>query len=240
MAALPDIQHEILPLPYSRISKLLEAGEKVCFPCMIHKPQANQKAQYSQPVIIYPPHVLITTATTKRRLLYKYGEPIPLQQLLADNNYLLALHKSRRFGDTLQPLLDANPAPSNRMLNSNADLGPTTLLRMVSLERAEYTIDYPSILRFYNLQNTALEAIDIAENQQERVLGAIGCSASAPDDFAKRALAQINPALKRQVLHNPEYKQRMSRWFGQHNKDYWSNYKQLILQQPQLVKATSP
>ena len=61
------------------------------------------------------------------------------------------------------------------------------------------------------------------------MLGAIGCSTSAPNNYAEKVLAEINHALKTKVLPSERYQQSQRVWLEQNFADFSSQYERLIL-----------
>ena len=221
--ALIDTVHRYLPefkmqrqvLPQPRISRALERSDNLCFACMIHKPQGEQGAYYSMPTHIYLPHHIIANSQAAQRIMEKYPLPVPLADLLADEGFHFGYPAGRRYG-VLQPLIEGQDSrPGNRLVRSGDD-GPLAILQMIDAQRLDYTIDY-SIIRRYHELNTGrlLQLLPIAENHQQLVHGAIGCSNNA---WGRNVIDKINSIMP-QIRTDADFNQSLDFWF-QHHPQY--------------------
>lgn len=222
---LPELKkiREILPQP--RIGRALERSENLCFACMIAKPQGEQGAYYSLPTHVYTPHQIITNDKTANLIKQRYPQPVPLADLLADEQLQFGYPAGRRYG-VLQPLIEGQDnRPGNRLVRSG-DNGPLAILQMIASERLDYTVDYSMISRYYQLTNGAsLTLLPIAENHQQAVVGAIGCSNSA---WGKSVIEQIN-AVMPQIHADAEFAQSLQLWFEtDDNRSYLRYNKQQL------------
>ncbi len=217
---LPELKkrREILPQP--RIGRALERSENLCFACMIAKPQGEQGAYYSLPTHVYTPHQIITNDKTASLIKQRYPLPVPLADLLADEQLQFGYPAGRRYG-VLQPLIEGQyNRPGNRLVRSG-DNGPLAILQMIASERLDYTVDYSMISRYYQLTNGAsLTLLPIAENHQQAVVGAIGCSNSA---WGKSVIEQIN-AIMPQIHADAEFVQSLQFWFETDNNRAYLRY----------------
>ncbi|MEH8019142.1 hypothetical protein MN202_18040 [Rheinheimera muenzenbergensis] len=209
---VPELKkhREILPQP--RIGRALERAENLCFACMIHKKQSEQGAYYSVPTHVYLPHQIIANNAAAQRIREKYPLPVPLAELLADEEFHFGYPAGRRFG-VLQPLIEGQDSrPGNRLVRSG-DNGPEAILQMIEAQRLDYTIDY-SIIRRYHELNTGqlLQLLPIAENHQQLVHGAIGCSDSS---WGRSVIEKINQAMP-QIRADAEFNQSQDLWFEHH------------------------
>ncbi len=226
--ALPEFEHHKLTMPHTRLGKVMDSGEAACFPCMIHKPYSTNRAKYSNPTVVYPPHVLVMQDKTKRAMLQKFAQPLSLEALLKDGSFIFARHGGRRFSDTLQTIIDKHLDHKGELILRNAEKSTTSIFDMLKLGRADYAIEYPAITAFYNAtQEHRLQTIAIKENREETVLGAVGCSANAPGDFADNTITEINRVLP-QIVINPDYYQEVSRWFQGSDRVYRQWYQAVI------------
>lgn len=205
-------QRQVLPQP--RIGLALERSENLCFPCMIHKAQGEQGAVYSQPTHVYPPHHIISHKKAAEQIKKKYPQPVSLADLLADEDFNFGYPAGRRYG-VLQPFIEGmDNRPGNRLVRSG-DNGPTAILQMISSQRLDYTVDYSFIKRYYELSSgEQLALLAIAENHQQPVYGAIGCSNNA---WGQSVIKQINQVMP-QIRRDKGLQQSLQFWFD--NKNY--------------------
>lgn len=226
--ALPEIEHETLILPHTRLSKYLDEGAKACFPCMIKRSHATDRAMYSRATVVYPPHVLVTAKPFALSQKLNRRTPVSLQQLLVQENAIFAKHGGRKFGSVLDAILSQYSDEADELILRNEGRSTTSILDMLRLGRADFSIEYPAIVNYYNVsQQQHLQAFRIVENGDTPVAGAVGCSASAPDDFARKALANIDTALAAIVV-DKVYQKQVTQWFSRHQMyDTW--YENLVL-----------
>ncbi len=210
---LPDRQPRYLEMPQPRSAQALDNKEPVCFPCMIYKPEGEERAIYSKPTHLYYPHQIITNDSTAKALRALYGEPISLDKLLNDSRFRLGYPTGRRYG-VLQPLLNEH-AP---YLARSGPGGAIAILHMISSGRLDYTIDYPMIAKYFQqLYNRDMVTLAIAENHQQPVAGAIGCANNA---WGRQRIAEINQKMP-QIRRDPEFLEVLKLWHsnGSHNAD---------------------
>lgn len=213
IAALPDIKHSTLEIPGGRVGYMMNQGNPVCFSCMIHASADSEESTYSLPNVVYPPHMLITTDTQRKRLQQLYESPVSISQLLDDDRLIFAKHSGRRFGGSLQPIIDQKSDSDNTLLLHNEGGSTSAILDLIRIGRAQYTIEYSAIVSYYNQNNTQpLVALPIQENAEQLVYGAIGCSTSAKNNFAKNAITAINGAFKT-LLQDDAYRKDIQYWF---------------------------
>lgn len=226
--ALPEIEHEELILPHTRLGKVLDDGAMACFPCMIKRGTGTKRAIYSSPTVVYPPHVLVTTSHFFHKNEFHQMDDISLQDLLTNNNFIMAKHGGRKFGIVLDEVLQKYSDKADELILRNESKSTTSILEMLRLGRADFSIEYPAIINYYNVSQTEpLHTIKIHENRDTPVAGAIGCSTNAPDNFAQRALLEINSALT-QIVIDTTYQQQVSQWFST-DETYNNWYNQLVI-----------
>lgn len=227
IGAIPDVNHQLLALPNLRLKRKMQDGEKICLPCMIHQNDNHSGIIYSDPSIVYLPHVLIMRAPTRERFIHEFSNPTSLESLLESNKYRLGQHSGRKFAADIQSIVDKH---LQRGLEVPNEVGSTTsLLMLVSLNRVDFTIDYPSTLSYYNKTNhKPLSWLPIQENKESVVLGAVGCSGPDGDTFKQEAINKINQALP-DILASEHYQQSVKKWFEDTDPDYLKKYRKYLL-----------
>jgi len=208
---LPQQKASYLQMPQPRIAQALDNKESVCFPCMIHKPAGDDRALYSLPTHLYHPHHIITNETTARTLQALYGHPVSLEKLLGDTRFRLGYPVGRRYG-LLQPLLNEH----DPYLARAGSGGEVAILHMISSGRLDYTIDYPIVANYFErLYNRSMVTLEIAENKQQSVEGAIGCANNA---WGKSKVSEINRVITK-IRQDPELLEVLQLWHsGDDNK----------------------
>lgn len=157
----------------------------------------------------YQPHGIIARPDVARQLRETYGEPVPLKELLASNDFRLGHPAGRQYG-TLQPILDAYEGDNSYRVIRTGEHATTAILEMILAERVHYTIDYHSLLRYYQKSYQGeLEFIEILENQGQMVLGAIGCT---NNDWGRGVIADINANMST-IRQDSRFRQSLDLWF---------------------------
>jgi len=229
-AALPKIDHNLLIIPQARINKMMRDGEKVCFPCMIYRKQGNALATFSQPTIIYPPFVIVANVKTAHKIKAKYGSPLDIKLLLNDPSWLLGREGARRYGETLQPILEQSLAYHKSVLTFTSTESTTALIRMLQKNRIDYIIEYPVNINYQkSLGYTDLEMLGVKQLKNSFIYGAVGCATAAKDNFAINAISAINAALNKSVLVDEEYRKYIKRWMSGSIVNYEQHYLQHVV-----------
>ena len=205
---LPEVEHQILLMPQTRIHQALNNKQALCFPCMIHRPQPTKTAVFSTPTHWYRPQGVITRRALANHLTQQFGSPLVLARLLEAKTFKLGLAAGRRYGE-LESLLE--PYRKNELIRSGDD-GTVALLKMIQSGRIDFTLDYDIILTYLNKtapeQATGLVYVPIIE-LSEPIAGAVGCSNS---DWGKRQIELINKIIP-EVRTDPAFRQSLELWF---------------------------
>lgn len=228
--AAPEIDFDTYVMPQVRFSKLMDDGAKVCFACMIHRDEPTSRATYSIPNIIYPPYVIATTPDIAKLIKLKYGDPVDLSHLMADELLQFGRDSGRKFDSDIQGIVANSEAYKRSVVIFNERGAVTALMRMMGLGRIDYLIDYPSNIKYLNTEvKMPIEMLAIKQVASKYIKGAIGCSTTAPDNFAHEALARINAILKDRVLQSPTYIKHLDFWMSSSFSDYISMYEEIIV-----------
>lgn len=206
---LPQLKHQILVMPQTRIHQALNNKEPLCFPCMIHRSQPTETAVFSQPTHDYRPQGVITRTALANHFTEQFGRPLVLAHLLANPTFKLGLAAGRRYGE-----LESVLAPyRERGLVRSGDDGPVALLNMIQSGRIDFTLDYDIILTYLTKtapeQAKGLVYVPLAELTQP-VAGAIGCSNS---DWGRQQIELINTVLPK-VKTDPQFRKSLELWFS--------------------------
>lgn len=212
---LPNTQKQIDVMPHNRISMSLRNSANTCFPCMIYRPDYQAGVVFSKPTHFYRPHGIITTPTRAEEMREQFGEPIRLAELLRSKNYSFGQPAGRKYG-VLQSYLEQYVLGSSRHVSISGDSNFVQLLTLIMNDRVDFTIDYDIMKRYFErTQNEELAFLPIAENQDQLVLGAVGCSDNA---WGRQAVATINQAIPA-VRDDERFQDVLKLWLGSQDDD---------------------
>lgn len=228
--ALPNINHSKVLLPQKRAGKYLDEGHMACYSCMIHREQKTKRATYSIPTTVYPPFTILSTHEQAKKITQAHGNPVSLISLLTDSGFIFGQNDARKFGSKFEKIAKNTKLYESAALSSTGSHPNYAILTQLQHGYIDYTIDYPFVADYYNQKNQQhIEKLSIGNPKQSMMLGAIGCSTSAPNNYAEKVLAEINHALKTKVLPSERYQQSQRVWLEQNFADFSSQYERLIL-----------
>lgn len=209
-ARLSPLDTTIDVYPQSRINRLIEGTENLCFPCMI-KRQDTDRFVYSKKTTVYPPLGIILRKELLKELYPTPPETLSLRDLLNNDSLIFGFAGARRFPEELQSAIDAHKDDDN-VLALPGVLGPLRLLQQIDFERVHYTLDYPGVLRYFAIKenNQSLTYMLTTEYGEQPVYGAIGCTNNA---WGKRAIRAIDSVLD-EVIADPEYRENQTLWLN--------------------------
>ena len=106
----------------------------------------------------------------------------------------------------------------------------------------DYTIDYPFLADYYNRfsEFDNVVTLPIADHADKLVLGAIGCSTNAPNNFANNALKKINRVLTNSILPSAKYQQTQRVLLENTFAEFDQQYQQQILKLTQPTTLAEP
>lgn len=208
MRALPDVEQSIEYYPQGRIAAQIRQGGNLCFPCMIRNISPADTVVYSDLVLEYPAHGIITRPELAKEFTERFGNPVDLVELLKQRNYRFAQPMGRRYGN-LQPYIDRFLLDSEHFSEVSGKDANANMLAMVNAKRVDFVIDYPMLLNYHNqVLPIDLVFVPIAQNQASKVEGAVGCPATP---WGRRAIELINQAIP-QVRQDPDFQAAKDRW----------------------------
>lgn len=204
--ALPQLHHDVVVMPQSRINNNVEQQDNLCFPCMI-KRESNPYFYYTDQTVEHPPLGIIVSFPTYLHL----GSPssISFAELAADTTLRFGRPAARRYPDALQEIVDKYEN-SDRFFELNGDDATVRVMEQITIKRLDYTLEYPTILRYYRLIHASdrLVFIPTTEIGMEPIPGAIGCT---KNEWGKQAIKYINEGLKA-VMADPDYQAQQAFW----------------------------
>lgn len=216
---------DTLLIPQSRIGKMLASGKSVCFPCMIHNAQDADRIVYSNPALVFPPFVVITTKENASKITGS-NESIDIVELMNDSSWVFGKEAARRYG-ALHSVISSLPAFRNAIFSHNSKDSTTAIAELLSRGRIDYTIDYPTTFELFKRRGyNNLTYIPITQ-ADKFVVGAVGCSAQN-NQFSGEALKRINEALSNKVLRSNSFKKHLDFWMNDY-PDYHLWYEKEVL-----------
>ncbi len=135
----PGVKHEVLIANTKRSWQMLEDGQQVCRANVVRTPEREKLVYFTNTQLSPPPQLVVRRDRLSRLPRNAAGEVL-LPQLLADDSLRGALVDGRSYGTAIDEMLARRPAHSNVSLYSPRDFGGR-LLQMISLDRADYSID---------------------------------------------------------------------------------------------------
>ncbi|RUO60587.1 hypothetical protein [Pseudidiomarina insulisalsae] len=207
--ALPEgTRHRIENYPQGRIAALIRQGENLCFPCMIRKETQSGPVIYSNSVMEYPPHGLITRPELAEEFTKQFGNPVDLVELLKERRYRFGQPLGRRYG-ILEPYLERFLHNTPRFTEVSGSDANANMLAMVNAKRLDFVIDYPLLLNYHNeILPIDLVFLPIKQNFETQIEGAIGCPRTV---WGQRAIDLINEAIPA-VRDDPQFNRTKDRW----------------------------
>lgn len=204
---MPEINHTVEQLPHSRIRMHSEQNENLCFPCMI-KRDSSPVWVYSDITVVHPPLGIIGD----RKRLAPFADKqarISLAKLAADPQLRFGRPAARAYPAPLQEIVEKyNDNPYFFKLSGQT--ATVRILEQIVMDRLDYTLEYPTILRYYRLSQPSrgLQYFPTTELGNNPVPGAIGCTNNA---WGERAVSLINKALD-DVLIDEDYINQQAFW----------------------------
>lgn len=208
---LPDVRHQFLTEPQSRIRQRIDANENLCYPCALFstEPAAQQGRLFSQPTHYYRPHGIITRPELAAEISRRFGHPVDLSKLL-QSELRFGFPPQRRYGK-LQPMLDDHRLRSPNHVSFDSGKDATMLhLQMLSQHQLDATIDYISSLNFYAMHSRRKLVFMPIAGYQDWLPGAVAC----PDtNWGQLAVLRVNAVINR-IREDQALQQNLQFWFG--------------------------
>lgn len=222
--ALPELATKRTVLPQTRIRQQFQRNENQCFPCMIYRPTPGETIQ-SEPTHFYAPHGIITTQEKAEQITQQHGNPVRLGSLVHDRNFRFGYPAGRHYPALHDILEQARQSHLNPVAHSGEN-ATVAILSMIKKNRIDYTIEYQILQQFDHktTDDSPLVFLEIAETQDQYVLGAIGCTNNA---WGEAAIKHINRVLP-QVQQHPDFLDVLDLWFT--DKVGNQEYRQLLQQ----------
>lgn len=202
----PDLSFDSI---HSEIGQLDFRGkvlEKTCNGAVLRTKEREQSAYFSAFYLQPPVQIIMRTKDWKRS--YYEAKVISFKQLLASSAHGV-FSSGRSYGDSLNVLLKANIKNDNVSFFARSE--SLSLLSLVSLGRADYTLEYPEVIRYIQdekLLNEPLTAIEVEEQRAPYVVY-IACPKNA---WGKKTLTLLDKAVQKAAA-TQEFKKLMEEWY---------------------------
>ncbi len=207
---LADLDTSVEIYPHPRVNKYVGEAENLCFPCMIKREDSGTYT-YSDTTMRYPALGVIIHRSFLTKLELSENTPVSFAKLLSIHTLAFGLPSARKYPDALQSILNKQIGQPHILEIAGIE-GPLRVLRQIARGRLDYTIDYPSVLKYFSMteHDDSLVFLPVTEMGDTLVKGAIGCT---NNPWGKRAVGHINGVLKR-LQQDPEFKENQAFWLN--------------------------
>ena len=206
-AQMPEVAHETILMPQNRIRMLSKQKQNLCFPCLI-KREDSEVWLYTDETVVHAPLGIIGLPDVLAPYLRADGR-ISLSDLANALTLRMGKPLARRYPDVLQQYVD-KVSKTSHFAELTGENATVRVLEQIALGRIDYTLEYPSILKFHNLTQgeKALVYYETTELSSKGISGAIGCTNNA---WGEEAVSRINKALP-VILSSPIYQKQEQFW----------------------------
>lgn len=194
-ALMPGYHHSVLQVPLARLLAEMKSGEGElrCSATLIPTPERQEYIVFAKTILLHLPiSAIVRARDTELFDPYLDSEDhLVLSQMLADSNLTTAVRIGRAYGTLVDNYLELNHE-SPQVMEVADD---TKFLRMLELQRIDWTLFFPSEAEFYRRRQTPeleIKAIPIAGNTT-LLEATIGC---ADTQAGQKAIAEINAIIE--------------------------------------------
>ncbi len=209
---LPDVRHQTVAEPQSRIRQRIDAKEPLCYACALYLPQGAESngRLFSKPTHYYRPHGIITRPELAQTIRRRFGEPVDLTRLL-NSELRFGFPSQRRYG-RLQAELDAHRIHSQYHVSFNTGKDASMLhLQMLSRQQLDVTIDYISSLRYYTRHSREQLVFMPIKGFEDWLPGAVSCPDS---NWGQLAVLRVNAVIDK-IREDKALRQNLLFWFDE-------------------------
>ncbi|NIY76877.1 TIGR02285 family protein [Thalassospira sp. HF15] len=217
-AQLPQYHHSVLHVPLARLLAEMKSGEGAlrCSTTLIPTPERRTYIAFAKTILLHLPiSVVIQAADEERFAPYLNAQGhIELDKLLADEQLSTAVRIGRAYGTHVDEHLNRYRHATHVMQVAD----DTKFLRMLDLDRIDWTLYFPSEAEYYRRQKTPdleIKALPIAGNTT-LLEATIGC---AKTPVGKKAIAKINSIIDQ----NPTmpWTEFYAEWLGPSDREWF-------------------
>lgn len=199
---------------HSEIEQLGYRGtplERTCNGAVL-KTKEREKNAYMSAFYLQPPvQIIMRTADWKK--MYFESKVISLQQLLRSSLHGV-FAAGRSYGETLDTLIKRQDKRNKVSLIPRSE--SLSLVSMINLQRADYTLEYPEVLRYMQdekLLSTPMVSIEVEEQRIPYVVY-ISCP---KNDWGKRIIRTLDKTVQK-IAATEEFKTLTEKWYSAETK----------------------
>ncbi len=210
MEEMPDLRHRISVTNTARAMATLAEGQPQCFTTAIQTPERERIAYFSITHVIPPLHIVARADAAAKLPRNDKGEVLPAT--LFDRSDLRGLLVPQRsYSPVIDALLNLRDPRSGIRNTLAADSG-ANILRMLQLNRGDYTVEYDFVLAYQQARSPEL--------QQGRGLSVLPIAGTEPisvgiacphTEWGRSTIQRIDAIVSR-ISTRAEYRQSLNRW----------------------------
>lgn len=228
---LPQYEHVSMPATISRHYHQWRQGEPACSLAMYKTPERLEFTYFSIPSVFTLPPVLII----KKERFSAFGgqKVVRLQDVLADNTFIIGRSKKRSYGVVFDAILDRYGTEENIFSYEGAELS-LNLFKMLLAGRIDALPGLPEeamyLAETFGIRDQIM-TLTVEENLQdhEAMLTYVACSKT---EWGKRTIQAINEVLVRQ-RPTARYRSAYERWLDESSiGKYRKLYDEIFLTTP--------
>lgn len=206
----PEVTHRYVVANFSRVMPMLEGGKEECATNVLFNKERERIAYLSETHIGPPLQLVVREAVAAKLPMNSAGEVLPAKLFdMPDLRGLIT--RNRSYSSSLDLLLKQRRADSGIQYANAAD-GGANILKMLAINRADYTLEYDFALA-YQLSNDPgffkegpLRVLPIAGATP--VISAIACPRTP---WGREAIRKID-TLVASLVKTDEYLKSTERW----------------------------
>lgn len=151
--AWPEVTHRYEVTNPSRGLRTVTDGEQACYVGALQTPERERLALLIPTHLIYPMHVIVAHEAWGKVPKNANGE-VQLSKLLEKAELRGVLVRGRSYSAEIDAAIAAHPTLDHVQYVSRSE-GGSNVLRMMTQARADYTLEYPTVLTYQRQQNPA-------------------------------------------------------------------------------------
>lgn len=206
---MKDTRFDTLVMPQNRINMLTEQKRNLCFPCLIKRAD-NDVWLYSDITVYHAPLGIIGKPEVLEPYVDSQGR-ISLRRLTEAKLLRMGKPIARRYPEVLQLYVDS-VQKTPLLAELSGENATTRVLEQIEFGRIDFTLEYPSILKYYSATSGSEELVyyETEELATQTVAGAVGCT---NNEWGRNAVERMNKVIPH-IITNPMYKKQQAFWYG--------------------------
>lgn len=209
---MPQYRHEFVVAEYPRLEALARAGEPVCSNLLLRTPERLSWLHFTHSHVPLQARQIhfVTRAELLPRLGLKPGAVVDLAALLARPELKGLLERKRSYGKEVDALLQRH---GPKLLANAMPRRGTSLLRMLSAGRMDFTLDYGVTVSTFNRNEAtgaALVALPLSGAPPTTARATLACVRNA---LGREHIEAVDAAVRRLAAEQPR-EAWMQSWLG--------------------------